>query len=192
MSNHHNGYARFISVNQSEDQRLSMSQADLAKSYKADIPRALIFYPEKGEVTAYGRRLALWDPLLYHERIDEILAGTAEILAHVAWYQSGYKDFDAAIERSKGVSLKDVLKDFVYVDRYEGWGVAEYLVEDDQVPKVRMILSNPIVKTVIGSAVEIYTGYWAGVFSRYYGKRLLVKHKEYNKEKDQLRFLLAP
>lgn len=169
-----------------------MYQADTAKTHLAKIPTQMVFYPERGEIIAYGRRLALWDPLLFHERIDEVLGSTAEILAHVAWYHNGYNDFDAAIERVKGVDLKDLLKDFVHLDRYQGWGVTEYFIDDDLGPRITVTNSNPAVKTTSGSAPEIYMGYWAGVFSRYYGKRLTVKQKEYNKERDQLQFVLAP
>jgi len=141
--------------------------------------------PEKGEVLVYGVRHVTHAPEQIYREIDLVMGSSADVLVHVVWYREGYREFESALERQKDKPKEETLREVAESDRYEGWGVTSYEIQDSLTPKILLRVKNPPVKSVQGSAIRSITGFWAGVFSKFYNKRVTPHDLHYDADKDE-------
>ena len=141
--------------------------------------------PEKGEMFVFGVRHVTHAPVQIYREIDLMVGSSAEVLVHVAWYRVGYREFESALERQKDKTKEEILRDVAESDRYEGWGVTSYEIQDQSTLRILLRVKNPPVKSVEGSAIRSITGFWSGVFSKFYEKRITPKDLRYDAENDE-------
>ena len=141
--------------------------------------------PEKGEMLVYGVRHVTHAPEQIYREIDLVMGSSADVLVHVVWHREGYREFESALERQRDKSKEEILRDVAESDRYEGWGITSYEIQDQPTLKIFLRVKNPPVKSVQGSAIRSITGFWSGVFSKFCDKRVTPHDLRYDADKDE-------
>lgn len=158
---------------------------------KISIHEGIEINPEKGELLVYGVRHVTHAPEQIYREIDLVIGSAADVLVHVVWYRLGYREFESALEREKDKTKEEILRGVAESDRYEGWGVTSYEIQDPLTPKILLRVRNPPVKSVEGSAIRSITGFWSGIFSKFYGKRVIPHDLRYDADKDEFKCTMS-
>jgi hypothetical protein len=127
-----------------------------------------------------------------YNEMDLVLGSSGEVLVHVVWYRDGCREFEAAVEREKGMSKDEVLQELAESDRYQGWGVTSFEIQEREPLKILLRVKNPPVKSIQGSAIRTITGWWCGAFSSCYAKRLVPRDLQYDAGKDEFTCTISP
>jgi hypothetical protein len=84
------------------------------------------------------------------------------------------------------------LQELAESDRYQGWGITSFEIQDHDTPKILLRVKNPPVKSIQGSAIRTITGWWCGAFSKCYEKRLVAHDLSYDAGKDEFTCTINP
>lgn len=141
--------------------------------------------PEKGELLVYGVRQVTHAPVQIYREMDLVLGSSADVLVHVVWYREGYREFESALERQKHKTKEEILREVAESDRYQGWGITSYEIQDQLTPKILLRVKNPPVKSIQGSAIRSISGWWSGAFSKCYEKRVTPHDLRYDADEDE-------
>lgn len=156
------------------------------------IHKGIEINPEKGELLVYGTHGVIHDPVQIYHEMDLVLGSSVEVLVHVTWYRDGYREFESAIERQKHMSKEEVLQELAESDRYQGWGITSFEIQEREPLKILLRVKNPPVKSIQGSAIRTITGWWCGAFSKCYEKRLVAHDLQYDASKDEFTCTINP
>lgn len=159
---------------------------------KIKIHEGIEINPEKGELLVYGLRNVTHNPVQIYEEMDRVLGSSAEVVAQVVWHREGYREFESALERQKHKTKDEVLLEVTESDRYQGWGITSYEIQDEKTPSVLLHVKNPPIKSIKGSAIRTITGWWSGAFSKYYDRKLVAHHLQYDPDKDEFTCTISP
>jgi hypothetical protein len=148
------------------------------------------FHPEKGEISILGRRGVLIDMALCCEKLDNMLGSGAEVVLHHMWYGYGYQLFDSIIEKKETAVELKALKKIVKISACMGLGSLDFTIIGKKRPYVEVAVKNPPFKNEKGSAKRSVASFWAGVFSRYFEKKVTCEDFHYDKKEDVFSFTL--
>jgi len=132
------------------------------------------------------------DPVNLCERMDTMLGSGAEAIVHEMMSAYGYARFGAMLNRHPSnldEKIASALINKLASSREESLSCT---IEDEGIPKIKITIKNPPIKSTKGSAKRLLSSFWAGVFSRYYGKQLNCKDHCYNEGNDEFSFTISP
>jgi len=163
----------------------------VTESEKTSAKRYVKFEPEKGEITILGMRGFLMNPVPSCKKLDTMFGTGGEVIVHNTSFEFGCEFFDAMTRNNPEKAKEDLLTDLVSAAPELGYGVVVASTARENPPIIRVTVQNPAAKTVRGSQKYLVGSFWAGVFSRYFGKQLTCKDFHYDEEKDELSCVIS-
>jgi len=169
---------------QAETNTIECEKAEAQKEGKPD--------REKHKTIFHGVRAQVTNPIPACEKIDKMFGSGGEAIIHYMWFEQGLKLFDQMLQNSSPNETKEeLLKELIDAQPQTGWGAATITIVQHNPPTIEIKVKNSPVKTVKGSQKHLIGSFWAGVFTRYFGKQLACKEFSYNPERDEFSCLIV-
>lgn len=146
---------------------------------------------EKREMPFHGVRTQVTNPIPGCDRIDQIFGSGGEAIVHYMWFEQGNKLFEQMLDNFSNKTKEELLRQLIDAQPQTGWGTTKIAITRPNPPTIEVVVKDPPVKTVKGSQKYLIGSFWAGVFSKYFEKRLSPKNFAYNKEKDEFSCLIT-
>ena len=163
----------------------------ITESEKIKVRRNVKFEPEKGEIRVLGVRCFLMNPVPSCDKVDMMFGTGGEVIVHNTSFESGYEFFDTIMRNNPEKTTEDLLTELVAATPQLGWGIIRTETVRESPPIVKVTVKNPVAKTVRGSLKHLVVSFWAGVFSKYFDKRLTCKDFAYDEERDELSCVIS-
>jgi len=158
----------------------------VTENEKVEAKRNVKFESEKGEIRVLGVRCFLMNPVSSCRKLDDMFGTGGEVIVHNTSFEFGYEFFDAVMRNNPDKTKVDLLTELVAAAPELGYGTVTITTLRESPPIIKVTVKNPAAKTVRGSTKHLVGSFWAGVFSKYFDRKLTCRDYSYDEGKDEL------
>lgn len=163
----------------------------LSKDKKIKISEGIEIDLDKGEISFFGIRGVMIDPISSSKRIDKMLGSGGEVIIHNMWFEQGFTVFTEMIKNNPEQTRERLLEKITKAHSAAGWGKLSFVIIRRDPPLVKVTAKNPPFEELKGSAKRLVSSFWEGVFSKYFERSVSSENFKYNVEKSEFEFVLS-